>query len=887
MGVFDGLFKGSRPGAGTPRRGTQMTRQPSSPGAPDARPQRTPEQTLIDAAAWSLPDWTGRGAQRAQRAEQEAMDAALALELARSESLHRPARGVVPPASSGGPPTPAPVAATEAPALHGVASDQDEGLAMALAESVKLAEARSAEADDTARSFQNAVAMAMAASLSSATYDDLLRDVSCWVRDLRGSCGDVEAALREVAASRAEVDGQLAALGGAGDEEALPRALWLSEQYAAVEGRLAELQHRVAPIQEAVAGLATLHEYIQEAQPAASEAELQRDYIIAHLFEALSQQGLDANHPLGAWGNGERDGSQASGHGGDLRDIVQQLIEDCRRMPPLPRFVMAEEEEEAGTSQALREQRIESNEDSNDAGSIEAMPSAPVLLEEEGPSHRPAVPSLNLPPSREEEELPAAVPEPATVAAPVSAPASDPDAGLPSDLALHAAPASEPAPVLAPDVSAASLASSASSSSPAIPPADDPAPGVAPPSHSADHAGSGPPTRRATASRAQDEEPPLAPTPPTPGGGRSSPDKGARAGRALRSPSPLPTPTHHTPRDGLRPSPRDAIVRLPPLVALRHDLQRSAALAGRGVPLPSPRGGGGRAAAGHVPSPTAGGAYPTVRHGGRAAVAAPRETRGLAGDSVKEDEYGDVSARVGGESGVSPDEGPADLPLPMLETLARRIADARPASLAEVCALVADVELAAGVPAAALGRAGSAAVQGGALSWPRERWSAAAAAARLAVELAASAAALAAWSLPASPDLAAEGRRLTAAVEDAAALAGRCAYAHDALRQRLARAGLPWDAAALEGVRWAAQAAARALAAAAVDAERAVQRRASCTAAQALEPLVEGVEAVFRVHQFAGGLNRAATEAATELMRRTVHCARMADPLWLRDAKFA
>ncbi|KAL6780142.1 hypothetical protein ACKKBF_B14270 [Auxenochlorella protothecoides x Auxenochlorella symbiontica] len=835
MGVFDGLFKGSRPGAGTPRRGTQMTRQPSSPGAPDARPQRTPEQTLIDAAAWSLPDWTGRGAQRAQRAEQEAMDAALALELARSESLRRSARGVVPPASSGGPPTPAPVAATEAPALHGVASDQDEGLALALAESVKLAEARSAEADDTARSFQNAVAMAMAASLSSATYDDLLRDVSCWVRDLRGSCGDVEAALREVAASRAEVDGQLAALGGAGDEEALPRALWLSEQYAAVEGRLAELQHRVAPIQEAVAGLATLHEYIQEAQPAASEAELQRDYIIAHLFEALSQQGLDANHPLGAWGNGERDGSQASGHGGDLRDIVQQLIEDCRRMPPLPRFVMAEEEEEAGTSQALREQRIESDEDSNDAGSIEAMPSAPVLLEEEGPLHRPAVPSLNLPPSREEEELPAAVPEPATVAAPVSAPASDPDAGLPSDLALHAAPASEPAPVLAPD----------------------------------------------------DEEPPLAPTPPTPGGGRSSPDKGARAGRALRSPSPLPTPTHHTPRDGLRPSPRDAIVRLPPLVALRHDLQRSAALAGRGVPLPSPRGGGGRAAAGHVPSPTAGGAYPTVRHGGRAAVAAPRETRGLAGDSVKEDEYGDVSARVGGESGVSPDEGPADLPLPMLETLARRIADARPASLAEVCALVADVELAAGVPAAALGRAGSAAAQGGALSWPRERWSAAAAAARLAAELAASADALAAWSLPASPDLAAEGRRLTAAVEDAAALAGRCAYAHDALRQRLARAGLPWDAAALEGVRWAAQAAARALAAAAVDAERAVQRRASCTAAQALEPLVEGVEAVFRVHQFAGGLNRAATEAATELMRRTVHCARMADPLWLRDAKFA
>lgn len=60
--------------------------------------------------------------------------------------------------------------------------------------------------------------------------------------------------------------------------------------------------------------------------------------------------------------------AQASGHGGDLRDIVQQLIEDCRRMPPLPRFVMAEEEEEAGTSQALREQRIESDEDSNDAG---------------------------------------------------------------------------------------------------------------------------------------------------------------------------------------------------------------------------------------------------------------------------------------------------------------------------------------------------------------------------------------------------------------------------------------------------------------------------------------------------------------------------------------
>lgn len=51
-----------------------------------------------------------------------------------------------------------------------------------------------------------------------------------------------------------------------------------------------------------------------------------------------------------------------------------------------------------------------------------------------------------------------------------------------------------------------------------------------------------------------------------------------------------------------------------------------------------------------------------------------------------------------------------------------------------------------------------------------------------------------------------------------AGASGQVAYAHDPLRQRAQRAGLPWDESLLVAVRWAAQAAAAALAGAALDA---------------------------------------------------------------------
>lgn len=107
----------------------------------------------------------------------------------------------------------------------------------------------------------------MAASLSSAVYDDVLREIGAWIRDLDGASGDVAAAAAEVAAARAGVDSQLAQAGNRGDEDgALHRVLWLSEQYARVEQRLAELRRVLAPVGACVFELADLRSFIQGAQ---------------------------------------------------------------------------------------------------------------------------------------------------------------------------------------------------------------------------------------------------------------------------------------------------------------------------------------------------------------------------------------------------------------------------------------------------------------------------------------------------------------------------------------------------------------------------------------------------------------------------------------------
>lgn len=57
----------------------------------------------------------------------------------------------------------------------------------------------------------------------------------------------------------------------------------------------------------------------------------------------------------------------------------------------------------------------------------------------------------------------------------------------------------------------------------------------------------------------------------------------------------------------------------------------------------------------------------------------------------------------------------------------------------------------------------------------------------------------------------AEAHRLASYMEDVSRAAGRVMYPHDPLRVRMAKAGIPWDAALLTDLRWAAQRAAAAL----------------------------------------------------------------------------
>ncbi len=56
-----------------------------------------------------------------------------------------------------------------------------------------------------------------------------------------------------------------------------------------------------------------------------------------------------------------------------------------------------------------------------------------------------------------------------------------------------------------------------------------------------------------------------------------------------------------------------------------------------------------------------------------------------------------------------------------------------------------------------------------------------------------------------------ESHRLGSYMDGAAAAASRVMYPHDPLRARMAKAGLPWDAALLTDLRWASQRAAAVL----------------------------------------------------------------------------
>ncbi|KAK2079084.1 hypothetical protein QBZ16_002774 [Prototheca wickerhamii] len=581
---------------------------------------------------------------------------------------------------------------------------------------------------------QNELDRVMLASLSTAVFDEILRDILCWIRDLQGACDAVAAALGEVAALRASLEDQEA---GASDDSSLARAFWLSEQYERVAGRLRDLGRRLEPIEEAVAAFRSLEAYVRDSQPSKAETEEQRDAILAAMFEALSQQGLEAHHPFGAWGSG----AQGEGYGSDLRGLVDGLIDEAKRIPMYPAF--EEESQEPETVPAVEEAPLEAElvddgavlggKGGLDGASLkphkvvddaEAGPSAPLTpVEETSTAHRQDTgPWVG-------EELVSLPPEPC--AKTVSAPEAEPSAPLLAD--------------------GGSLAAQAGST---------------------DAAAGGVP-RLALPDLFRS---------PAPSPARDRPASTRALGPNLRTAN-----VRRTPRQPVERRPEDAITRMPPLLPLRHQLDKDGWL-GRLARVPA--AAQGRADA---PAPTA-----------------------------------------------------ADVPLSKLRDLGQRIQSAQLSTVQEVCDFVASiVEESGAESAAALGVAGvaAAAAAGDASLWPRERWSAAAAVTRVCDELGDCIDRLAHWRVPPGATPAEERLRLLAAAARAVATLGV---------QSVRSAG---------GGSW--------------------------SAAQTLEPLVAAFDAVFAIHQFAQGLNRAAGEAVSELVRQTTHFARMVDPLWVRDTKWA
>lgn len=200
---------------------------------------------------------------------------------------------------------------------------------------------------------QDAIKQAMKASLETANYDSLLRDVAMWVYDLEGTNADVQNALTAAGEKHRKIVEDMSHA-DPDDPEGWHHLMWLSTQYPAVEERLKALGERLAPLNDAVSGLSDLRTFIQEQKPGVEDAEGIRDAVIAKLFEDLEGRGVASllDH---------------SDHGrGDVRDHVRALIEEAERIdepPPLIEF-----EDDTGGPELT---------------SVEPHPSAPALFEPE------------------------------------------------------------------------------------------------------------------------------------------------------------------------------------------------------------------------------------------------------------------------------------------------------------------------------------------------------------------------------------------------------------------------------------------------------------------------------------------------------------------------
>ena len=249
----------------------------------------------------------------------------------------------------------------------------DLQVARAMAESQFAA--RQADELQKARNslFDAAVNKAMEASMSTADYDHLLRDMKMWMIDLDATSDDVLSELTMVRRREEEIAGKIDKALEKGDTHRLTRLLWEQENLPEVKRRMEALQETMVPVAIASSDLMALRQRILNSYPPIKESEASRNEIIEELFRSL--KGEPRSRSLAGAG-GRRGGDVASTSkasqtqtmvqtsddcqdSSDLRGLVVMLVGDAKKIPRAPESVV--KEAKAMVRNAFKEQQASVN----------------------------------------------------------------------------------------------------------------------------------------------------------------------------------------------------------------------------------------------------------------------------------------------------------------------------------------------------------------------------------------------------------------------------------------------------------------------------------------------------------------------------------------------
>lgn len=218
---------------------------------------------------------------------------------------------------------------------RGRIANEDLAAASALADSRFAAQQASELARANQEAYDAEISLVLEASVKTACYDDILRDIKLWSIDLAAATDDLAMALADIVRRRDEISSKLVKALDNRDEKRIRKLTWLAEQLPVAEARLRDLAEKVTPVGLAVAELEDLRETVIERSPDIEDIERQRDKIIAKLFNDMSDAGLHL--PSTSNRGHEKSKMAPQSNPAIVRNLVADLIDDAQRLPKLPR----------------------------------------------------------------------------------------------------------------------------------------------------------------------------------------------------------------------------------------------------------------------------------------------------------------------------------------------------------------------------------------------------------------------------------------------------------------------------------------------------------------------------------------------------------------------